>query len=567
MIAFDFEVFAYDWLVVFKELNTDQYHIIINDKEKLKDYYEKNKGKIFFGYNNKFFDNTIMSAIISGADPYATMLLLFQDVNIYKIYKTLNIKPVEIINFDLMQDILGMSLKEAEGYMNMSIEESSVPFDIDRKLNEKEIEETIFYCKHDVDATIQLLNVREDYIKTKLTLIKMFNLDIKKLSCTNATLCGNILEARMTPRDDEFTYDMPDTIKILSPKYRKVLDLYEGTLNYDNTMTIDVAGVEHKFAYGGAHAAKENFFYVGEMWNIDIISYYPSMMIRYNFLSRSTSLYDRFKYIYDDRVVAKKNGEKEKANAYKLVLNTTYGCTKSKYNPLYDPKMANQVCITGQLLFLDLIEKLEPYITLIQTNTDGILVIPHNKEKVREELAKWEERTGMRSEIDICHKIWQKDVNNYIMVIDDKGKTKIKTKGSYVAQYNQGLKNSARILDIAVVDYFVNKIAPEKTILSCNDMSLFQIICKTGSTYDATVWRSDKGEIAVNKVNRVYASKNHAHGNLYKVKRGERIRHDSVANLPEHCIVDNKNVLTINDIDKKWYIEMAYKRINDFKGV
>ena len=133
MIAFDFEVFAYDWLVVFKELNTDQYHIVINDKEKLTEYYEKNKGKIFFGYNYKFFDNTIMSAIISGADPYATMFLLFHDVNIYKIYKTLNIKPVEMINFDLMQDILGMSLKEAEGYMNMSIEESSVPFDINRK--------------------------------------------------------------------------------------------------------------------------------------------------------------------------------------------------------------------------------------------------------------------------------------------------------------------------------------------------------------------------------------------------------------------------------------------------
>ena len=46
--------------------------------------------------------------------------------------------------------------------------------------------------------------------------------------------------------------------------------------------------------------------------------------------------------------------------------NTTYGAMKSEFNGLYDPKMANQVCITGQLLFLDLLEKLEPYITLIQ---------------------------------------------------------------------------------------------------------------------------------------------------------------------------------------------------------
>ena len=68
-------------------------------------------------------------------------------------------------------------------------------------------------------------------------------------------------------------------------------------------------------------------------------------------------------------IEAKKAGNKTLAGTLKLVINTTYGCMKSKYSSLYDPKMANQVCITGQLLFVDLIEKLEPYITLIQLIT------------------------------------------------------------------------------------------------------------------------------------------------------------------------------------------------------
>lgn len=563
MIAFDFEVFFEDWLVVFKEVNSTEYTTIVNDPITLEKYYKDHKLNIFFGYNNIAFDNVILSAILSGADPYATMVLLFNDMSKSQIYKALNITPVDIISFDLMQDTLGMSLKEAEGYMNMSIEESTVPFNIDRKLTKEEIEETIFYCKHDVDATIQLLSYKTDYITSKLNLIKMFDLDIRCLSYTNASLCAKILDAKQVIRDDELQYDRPSEIIINSPIYKRALDIYTNPLDYNRILEIDVAGVMHKFAYGGAHAARNNFIYEGEMWNIDITSFYPSMMLEYGYLSRNTPSYDRFKQIYDDRVRAKKQGDKGKAKAYKLVVNTTYGCMKNKYNGLYDPKMANQVCITGQLLFLDLIEKLEPYMTLVQTNTDGILIIPHNKEKVKEELLKWESRTRLRSKIDICYKIWQKDVNNYILVMEEDGKLETKTKGAYVAQYGKSFKNSAKILDLAVVDYFINKISPEETINKCNDKSLFQIICKTGSTYKDTCWVRGTTKEKVNRVNRVYASKNVANGALLKLKDN----YELIANLPKHCIVDNKNTLSIDSIDKQWYISTAWNRINDFKGV
>ena len=39
--------------------------------------------------------------------------------------------------------------------------------------------------------------------------------------------------------------------------------------------------------------------------------------------------------------------------------NSTYGASKDKHNALYDPSMANNVCINGQLLIVDLLEKLE----------------------------------------------------------------------------------------------------------------------------------------------------------------------------------------------------------------
>lgn len=569
MLVFDFEVFMFDWLVVLKDIASQKRTIIVNDKEKLKSFYNDHKDNIYVGYNNKAFDNVIFDGILSDVEPYTVMTMLFNGTTPYNIRKICKINPLDFTSIDLMQDILGMSLKEAEGFMNMSIEESSVPFDIDRHLTKEELDEVIKYCCHDVDATEKLLDYRKDYIQSKMQLIKLFGMSIKDLDLTNAMLSAKLLEAKYVARDDEMSYDLCDKIVINSNEYRRILGLYTGNqLNYENTLDIKLAGVLHKFAYGGAHGALDNFQFQGEMWNIDMTSYYPSMMIVFGYLSRNTNLLNRFIDIYQNRIVAKANGDTLKAGAFKLVINTVYGCMKSKYNPLYDPKMANQVCITGQLLFVDLIEKLEPYIKLIQTNTDGILVIPKNKEKIKSILKEWENRTGIHSDIDICKGIWQKDVNNYIMIIDKNGKEKIKVKGGYVSQYDgKGLKNSNRIVAIAIVDYFTKGVWPEITINNATDVNLFQIITKTGGTYYKTEWYNGIKWVEVNKVNRVYASKNSSIGKLYKIKDvNGKVRRDSIADLPDHCEVDNDNKMNIDKIDKSWYIDLAWKRIQDFIG-
>ena len=70
MIGFDFEVFKFDWLVVFKDLINDQYTIIKNNKEELKKYLDKNKNSLFIGYNNANYDNYILKSILLDIDPY-----------------------------------------------------------------------------------------------------------------------------------------------------------------------------------------------------------------------------------------------------------------------------------------------------------------------------------------------------------------------------------------------------------------------------------------------------------------------------------------------------------------
>lgn len=59
------------------------------------------------------------------------------------------------------------------------------------------------------------------------------------------------------------------------------------------------------------------------------------------------------------------------------------------YNDLYDPLMGRSVCITGQLLLLELSVHLTrecPTLKIIQLNTDGIMVSFDNSDE-----AKWQE--------------------------------------------------------------------------------------------------------------------------------------------------------------------------------
>ena len=272
-------------------------------------------------------------------------------------------------------------------------------------------------------------------------------------------------------------------------------------------------------------------------------------------------------------MVAKKSGDTSTANALKLVANTTYGATLNRYNELYDPLMARSVCITGQLFLLELANHLRAdckTLKVIQINTDGIMVSFDDSEydKVLEITREWEYRTGFELEEDKIKSITQKDTNNYIEVALD-GKPKIK--GGYLVRgiapagaFN--VNNNATIVAKAIVDYFTKGTEVEITIGECDDIFQFQLIAKAGSKYKEAYHLVDGKQEPVQKVNRVYAAKDTRYGKLFKVK-AENDSTAKIESLPEHCVIDNDNKLTIDKVDKNWYIELAKKRINDFIGI
>lgn len=628
---FDCEVFAHDWLFVFKEVATGRYTVIHNDNDAVLAFMEQEP--YLGGFNNKHYDNHILKAVMIGADPETVKqvndLIIVEEIDGWDIPYLRDYK-VFFHSFDLMDDCQdGISLKGIEAHLGIPIEETEVDFNITRKLTATELEQTVKYCKYDVDATELLYKLRQNYLKNKATLGRVRGLDERKaMYMTNAKLTSVYLNAvkPKKPWTDERDYEYPD--KLLREYIpQEVFDFFD-RLHDPAIPNIDLFGGydEHgkkvkgaslevrlgdciiTLAYGGIHGAIPNYVEVAtddrSIRNKDVASYYPHLMTiplskgrQYGFCSRNIPSPQVFVQTLEDRVKAKKAGDKDTANALKLVLNTTYGTMLNgrngvAYNDLYDPLMGRSVCITGQLLLLELSVHLTrecPTLKIIQLNTDGIMVSFDNSDEAKwqEITQEWQDRTGFELEEDFIQKIVQKDVNNYVEVPVGGGKPKVKggqlvrgilTNGN-IDFTTMGLppwdnmtggafniNNNAVVVARAIRDYFVDGTPPEKTIEDCTSILDFQVIAKVGGKYSGVYHMVGDQEIPVQKVNRVYATTDRSYGTLYKTHAvtGNPAK---VAGLPTHCVVDNNNQLPIEVVDRKWYLKLAQKYINDFLGV
>lgn len=561
MNFYDFEVFSHDWLVVIIDVVNQVKTVIHNDRDGLIEYYEKHKKDVWIGFNSRRYDQYILKAIIVGLNPKELNdWIIEKDRPAWEFSDLL--REVPLNNYDVMSNI-DRGLKAFEGFMGNDIKETSVPFNIDRPLTESELEETIKYCTHDVEQTIEVFIQRKSDFDAQIGLLKMFQLPLSDISRTKVQLSAKILEARKHTYHDEFDISFPPTLRL--SKYKHIMDWYKNPSNRDYTKSLDVmvAGVQHSFGWGGVHGAIEKYVGEGYFVNMDVASLYPSLMIRYNLHSRSCNP-QKFNEIVETRLKFKH--EKNPMQApLKIVINGTYGAMKDKNNPLYDPRQANNVCVYGQLLLLDLMEKLEPYCQIIQSNTDGVLVKLHKYDDydLIDDIAyEWEKRTGLTLEFDEYTKVFQGDVNNYI-IVDADGHWK--SKGAYVKKLNR-LDYDLPIVNKAIVDRLVKGIPIEKTIYGCNDLKEFQQVKKISNKYRYII----HGNRRLNeKCVRCFASKNWNDGGLWKLHAttGKRAKIEST---PEHCFLWNGDVNGVqcpHNLDKEWYVNLARSRLKDKFGL
>ena len=620
IIVVDTEVFAYDWIAVFLDVSSGAFTVFHNDNEGVQEYMSQ-PDRIYCTYNGKHYDNHILKAICCGADP-----TLVKQINDFIIvgersgweHWFLRRNKFWFDSFDLMDDTqVGTSLKHIEAHMGWNIEETSVDFNLDRPLTREEIESTVFYCKWDVKATAKLLTMRKSYLDCKIDLGRMCGLlATKALYHTNARLAAKYLGATRVERYDGREYDYPENLRthIINAEildfFMQIRDMtIPDDVLFKRKLEIILGGCPCTYAWGGVHGSLTQYFEEATedrvIQNRDVSSLYPSLLDLYNYISRNCADPNKYRNTKNERLEAKRRGDKQTAKTLKNPLNVTSGAMDQPTNDLYDPRNARSMRISGQLFLTELVLELLdncPTLRLINFNTDGLMYSVDKVElsKVDAICAAWERRTLLELETDEIQKVYVKDVNNLLFVSTD---GEVKTVGGYL---NYGISekgawkinNDHTIVKKAVIDYFVNGTPVEDTINGCNDIFEFQIIAKAGGGYKSVYrvpsdfedrkkrwtkenrFRNSDGKLCnprfrwdnydgprreVQRVNRVYASTNPNMGTLVKVKPDGTV--GKIGGLPDSVIIDNKNQLTIEAVDKSWYINLANKYIADYVGV
>ena len=567
---YDFEVFKYDWMVVVINPVTRDERVIINDADALTALYEERKRDIWVGYNNIHYDQFIFKGILCGFDPKAINDFIIAEGHKGWQYSSL-LRKVYMVNYDVFHPRTDRGLKTHEAYLGNDIRETTVPFDIDRKLTEAEVAETVKYCRHDVEQTIEVFMQRKSEFDARMDLLKMFDLPLVYLGKTDAQLTAIILGAERPahPRDDEFDI-VPLPCLDLGP-YDFIRSWYLDPANqdYSATLDFDVAGCPHKCAWGGLHGAISQYAGEGYFINVDVESYYPAEMIVHKLLSRNVRDPSKFEGIRDHRIELK-HAKDPRQKALKLVINGTFGASKDKFNALYDPRQANMICVNGQLMLIDLMHKLvrDAGAEIIQSNTDGVLIrMPDGfdggpdafYERVDDVAYEWEHRTGMGLEFDEFARVYQKDVNNYVLVAADGS---MKTKGAYVKQLGP-LDYDLAVVNKALVEFMVHGVPVEDTIMADDDLIDYQRVVKVSGKYKYGVHGHER---LTDKCFRVFASTRESDGMIGRVKAG-KAKPEKFGNTSEHSFIDNGDVhgkKCPRHLDKGWYIQLAKTRLAQF---
>lgn len=593
ILLFDIEIFKHDSLFVFRDYFTKEWFIINNDLDELRKFYLEYRDSMFIGYNNASYDNNVMRGYLQGKNAYQMSKTIIESDNRGLVYKMFDSHKTPLFGMDLYQDNKGFSLKEHSAFLGINIKETEVDFDMDRPLTDEEKDKNIAYCKNDVLATEKRFEQNISMLLAKATIALMFDMDKTDLLQTNANLTAKLLGATK----QEVRPDLTDPLELdkrLNINTKEIAEAYlnhefelneKGKLNVSLNYTTD-DGYEMVFGSGGVHGAVPSYIHIGLFPMRDFGSLYPNTMVQFNLLSRNIpkDKLQRYSDLLKQRMEAKYSGEKTAVingvevptwvmiNGIKLPLNTKFGATGAEFNNLYDPRNQFLVCATGQLIMTNMYELIKGKAQFIQSNTDCHAYIPNSEvddTAIDDALDEFANKIGITLDKDMFQEIWQKDVNNYIAVTP-KGKVKIKG----AIGLTGGLKISKAIVSNAFINYLVAGKDYKEYINECNELRQFQIIAKTGWSYDKTIIRDIEGkESSAQKVNRVFAVKDKTKAvELFKVKEGQLLDIEAdefrgttsytkgLPNAPEYYTISNEAIgegITIDEVDKQYYIDQV----------
>lgn len=428
------------------------------------------------------------------------------------------------------------------------------------------------YCENDVDVTLDMYRDLEPQIELRKQMGNTYTMDMRSMSDPQIAEAvirhymqeQDIVVEKRTSKVKPFKYRMPEFITFRSDELQAVQELVQAaTFKVDDNgyaklpdeldKAIEFAGAKYKLGIGGLHSQeKKQVVWPTDdqmLGEYDVASMYPSIILGQNLYPEH--LGEEFSHVYRDifnqRIDAKRSGNKTTADTLKIVLNSSYGKFGSKYSFLYSPELLVQTTLTGQLSLLMLIERLvNAGAKVVSANTDGAVVLMDKaaKDYIDSVCDSWSDDTTYQLEWTGYDAMYSRDVNSYV-ALKDGG---VKTKGAY--EYGSLRKGySDEVCIDAVIAHLRDGTPIEQTIDACTDMTRFLTM---RGVRGGAEWRGQ----SLGRVVR-----------WYKSTEGEAIRYVSNGNKVATSdgavpMMNLDNVLAL-DIDYDAYYSKARKMLKE----
>lgn len=424
------------------------------------------------GYNNASLKNISDSIIKQGA--YGTLCK-------YNLWMSPDYDHIDIINVAIGK----ASLKMYGARINTPFLQD-LPYDPSMMLSYDQMRVVRDYCANDIGITKDLFDYLKNEIDLRIAINDVYDVDVrsksdaqvaevlisKKLNCNN--------KSRKKSDIYDFYYKPPAYIKYNSPVLQDALDKFKNVnfkgvagdnlLKQDVPLGIRINNTEYSLGVGGIHSTESERAIVVKddefLIDIDVVSYYPSIILNNNYVPThlpAEGFLNFYRQIYNERIEAKKKGDKVKSNVFKIILNGSFGKFGDQYSILFSPNLLIHTTITGQLSLLMLIERLEEYgFSVVSSNTDGITV--HFKkadyDMFRKIIKAWENKTNFETEETRYKALYNQSVNSYIAIKED---NTLKCKGLF-ASGDLSRNPAIKVCKDAIFNYLLTGKKIEDTI-------------------------------------------------------------------------------------------------------
>ena len=571
------------------------------------------------GYNSLHYDNQLLNFFIKNYKEYGYIRqlvfglynhssnIIYHDNRDYKY--NLPFRSIDLMRI-LQVGMSSKALKLIATNLKWPLIQD-LPFQPDAKLERTDLDVLLEYNINDVNITEAIYrHLREDII-LRYNISKEYNihvLDESKSGVANKFLdkiyCDytgkDIKEVRELYTYPEVEYALSniisDCVKFKSQYLQHFLfEMKHETIKPDQKYgkRIRINNTTYDIGKGGLHSVHSFEIYHKEegylLIDADVKSYYPSIML--NGRIKPAHMNDDFlevvKIITEERLRAKANKDKIKAETLKIAINSIYGKYGFKGYWLHDQEALLKVTFNGQLQLLMLIEALENAgFNVIYANTDGVTarVKETEKDKFYKICSSWEKYTNFELEFALFKTMILSNVNNYIIVKDGvsendlltlsieelKKQDKIKLKGSLDPYSYKDLTKGFEmpIIPIAVFQYLINRVPVETTINNNTDILDFCTSGKIDKKFSVIYKYIKNDEIreeVIQQTNRILVTTS-KHGGIILKASGDKTIRSFVG----------ENVLLVNDLDalkakyplipvnRAYYIREARKIISSF---